>query len=432
ALEYKTCFLGGAKVNFVLFFVVDQLRSVSVDLNNDSSLLIDIPDALCERDKVKFTVHTKTTLNSFQKPDFSVSRQHEDFIWLHDTLVETEEYAGLIIPPAPPKPDFESPREKMHKLGEGEATMTKEEYTKMKQELEAEYLAVFKKTVQVHEIFLQRLSSHPNLSKDRNFQIFLEYDQDLSVRRKNAKEMFGGFFKNMVKSADEVLISGIKDVDEFFEQEKTFLLDYFSKIKDSTAKAEKMTRSHKNVADDYIHISATLNSIAADDNTKVEGRVASDQELKLTELLRYYMRDIQAAKDLLYRRARALADYENSNKALDKARLKSKDVAQAEENQKQCLLKFDKLSESGKKELTSFKGRRVVAFRKNLIEMAELEIKHAKVRSRSAVDSCAVFLCVFVCVLVYILTDVTFSNTPHANRIAKLANRPDCGAVMLL
>uniref|UniRef100_A0AAZ3QZH8 PX domain-containing protein n=1 Tax=Oncorhynchus tshawytscha TaxID=74940 RepID=A0AAZ3QZH8_ONCTS len=341
----------------------EKARSVSVDLNNDASLLIDIPDALCERDKVKFTVHTKTTLSSFQKPDFSVPRQHEDFIWLHDALVETEDYAGLIIPPAPPKPDFESPREKMHKLGEGEATMTKEEYTKMKQELEAEYLAVFKKTVQVHEVFLQRLSSHPILSKDRNFQIFLEYDQD--------------------------------EVDDFFEQEKTFLLDYSSKIKDSTARAEKMTRSHKNVADDYIHISATLNSLSVDDNTalkkhlekfadlfeklrKVEGRVASDEELKLTELLRYYMLDIQAAKDLLYRRARALADYENSNKALDKARLKSKDITQAEEHQQQCLQKFDKLSESGKRELTSFKGRRVVAFRKNLIEMAELEIKHAK------------------------------------------------------
>lgn len=44
----------------------------------------------------------------------------------------------------------------------------------------SEYLAVFKKTVQVHEVFLQRLSSHPILSKDRNFQIFLEYDQDVS------------------------------------------------------------------------------------------------------------------------------------------------------------------------------------------------------------------------------------------------------------
>lgn len=373
----------------------DKVRSVSVDLNNDASLLIDIPDALCERDKVKFTVHTKTTLSSFQKPDFSVPRQHEDFIWLHDAIVETEEYAGLIIPPAPPKPDFEGPREKMHKLGEGESSMTKEEYGKMKQELEAEYLAVFKKTVQVHEVFLQRLSSHPSFSKDRNFQIFLEYEQDLSVRRKNAKEMFGGFFKNMVKTADEVLISGVKEVDEFFEQEKTFLLDYSNKIKDSTAKAEKMTRSHKNVADDYNHISGALNSVAADNNSafkkhlekcvevfeklrKVEDRVASDQELKLTELLRYYTRDIQAAKDLLYRRARALADYENSNKALDKARLKGKDVPQAEENQKQCLQKFDRLSESGKKELTSFKARRVVAFRKNLIEMTELEIKHAK------------------------------------------------------
>uniref|UniRef100_A0A8C6NNP9 Sorting nexin n=1 Tax=Nothobranchius furzeri TaxID=105023 RepID=A0A8C6NNP9_NOTFU len=371
------------------------LRSVSVDLNNDASLVIDIPDALCERDMVKFTVHTKTTLSSFQKPDFSVPRQHEDFIWLHDTLVETEEYAGLIIPPAPPKPDFESPREKMHKLGEGEASMTKEEYAKMKQELEAEYLAVFKKTVQVHEVFLQRLSSHPVLSKDRNFQIFLEYDQDLSVRRKNAKEMFGGFFKNMVKSADEVLISGIKEVDDFFEQEKTFLLDYFSKIKDSTAKAEKMTRSHKSRRG-FLSKNANLGSVCELKNQKfeflleklsdlfeklrkVEGRVASDQELKLTELLRYYMRDIQAAKDLLYRRARALANYENSNKALDKARLKSRDIPQAEEHQQQCLQKFDRLSESAKKELTSFKGRRVMAFKKNLVEMAELEIKHAKV-----------------------------------------------------
>lgn len=32
----------------------------------------------------------------------------------------------------------------------------------------------------------------------------------LSVRRKNAKEMFGGFFKNMVKTADEVILAGIK------------------------------------------------------------------------------------------------------------------------------------------------------------------------------------------------------------------------------
>lgn len=32
-----------------------------MDLNVDPSLQIDIPDALSERDKVKFTVHTKVS-----------------------------------------------------------------------------------------------------------------------------------------------------------------------------------------------------------------------------------------------------------------------------------------------------------------------------------------------------------------------------------
>lgn len=51
--------ISASKVACFLSFISPQLRSVSVDLNNDASLLIDIPDALCERDKVKFTVHTK-------------------------------------------------------------------------------------------------------------------------------------------------------------------------------------------------------------------------------------------------------------------------------------------------------------------------------------------------------------------------------------
>lgn len=41
------------------------------------------------------------------------------------------------IPPCPPRPDFDASREKLQKLGEGEGSMTKEEFSKMKQELEA-------------------------------------------------------------------------------------------------------------------------------------------------------------------------------------------------------------------------------------------------------------------------------------------------------
>ena len=44
---------------FISIFCLSQGRSDTVDLSTDTTLLVDISDALSERDKVKFTVHTK-------------------------------------------------------------------------------------------------------------------------------------------------------------------------------------------------------------------------------------------------------------------------------------------------------------------------------------------------------------------------------------
>ncbi|XP_055988020.1 sorting nexin-32 [Sorex fumeus] len=364
----------------------------------ETSLQVEISDAVSERDKVKFTVQTKSCLPHFAQPEFRVVRQHEEFVWLHDTYVDNEEYAGLIIPPAPPRPDFEASREKLQKLGEGDGSVPREEFAKMKQELEAEYLAIFKKTVAMHERFLQRLAAHPTLHRDHNFFVFLEYGQDLSVRRKNRKEVLGGFLRNIAKSADEALITGVaglKEVDDFFEHERTFLLEYHARIRDACLRADRVMHAHKCLADDYIPISAALSSLGAQEVNqlktsflklaelferlrKLEGRVASDEDLKLSDMLRYYLRDSQAAKDLLYRRLRALADYENANRALDKARTKNREVRTAESHQQLCCQRFERLSDSAKQELMDFKSRRVSSFRKNLVELAELELKHAK------------------------------------------------------
>nr|XP_042705691.1 sorting nexin-32 isoform X2 [Chrysemys picta bellii] len=340
--------------------------SLSEELATDPSLQVEISDAVSERDKVKFTVQTKSSLPHFTRPALSVVRQHEDFVWLHDTFSENDEYAGIIIPPAPPRPDFEASREKLQRLGEGNSTLTREEFAKMKQELEGEYLAIFKKTVAMHEVFLQRLAAHPVLRRDHNFYVFLEYDQD--------------------------------EVDEFFEHERTFLLEYHARVRDTCLKADRVMRSHKSLAEDYIPISVALGSLGTQEVRqlqtsflklaelferlrKLEGRVASDEDLKLSDLLKYYMRDSQAAKDLLYRRLRALADYENANKALDRARMRNKEVKPAEAHQQLCCQRFEQLSASAKQELTDFKSRRISAFRKNLIELAELELKHAKASS---------------------------------------------------
>lgn len=376
----------------------NNIRTESVDLNSDNSLLVDISDAVSERDKVRFTVHTKTTLAVFQQRDFSVIRQHEEFIWLHDSFIDNDDYSAFLIPPAPPKPDFDASREKLQKLGEGENTMTKEEYNKMKAELEAEYLATFKKTVAMHEVFLQRIANHPTLRNDPNYKVFLEYKEDLNVRGKNKKEIVGGFFNKVTKSADEILLYGQKDIDEEFENEKLFLIEYLKKIGTSTDCADRMTRNHKNFADSYIYISSDLMSMASfeaphlekfilafsnilENARKLEGRVASDEDLKLSDTLRYYLKDSSAARDLLTRRGRALANYENANKNLDRARAKNKDVLTAENTQQIMCERFENISKVGKGELSEFRRRRVQMFKKNLTDLAELEIKHAKAKT---------------------------------------------------
>jgi sorting nexin-5/6/32 len=55
-----------------------------------------------------------------------------------------------------------------------------------------------------------------------------------------------GLFKTFNKSTDELLLSATqKDVDDTFEKEKNFLLEYHTAIKDAANKADRMARAHK-------------------------------------------------------------------------------------------------------------------------------------------------------------------------------------------
>ncbi|XP_026845011.1 sorting nexin-32 isoform X2 [Drosophila persimilis] len=362
----------------------------------ENALHVEISDALSEKEKVKFTVHTRTTLPGFAKKDNNVVRQHEEFVWLHDRIEENEDYAGYIIPPCPPRPDFDASREKLQRLGEGEGNMTKEEFKKMKSELEAEYLATFKKTVAMHEVFLRRLASHPVFRVDQHLKVFLEYDQDLCAKPRKKMAIFGGFVKSLGKTTDEILLSAtVRDVNDFFENELQFLTEYHGHLREAAIRTEKMTQRHKDVGDAHQKISNALTQLSTTEKGNVETfvaktaeiferiknletRVASDQDLKLGDTLRYYQRDSDAAKALLIRRLRCLAAYETANRNLEKARSKNKDVHAAETAQAEACEKFESMSACGKEELIGFRNRRVAAIKKSLVELSELEIKHAK------------------------------------------------------
>lgn len=307
-------------------------------------MTVDISDALSEKEKVKFTVHTCLNPNTENKKDLYVVRQHEEFIWLHDRIEENEDYAGYIIPPCPPRPDFDASREKLQRLGEGDGNMTKEEFMKMKQELEAEYLATFKKTVAMHEVFLTRLCYHPIFKNDQHLKVFLEYDQDLCAKPRKKTAIFGGFVKSLGKTTDEILLGAtVRDVNDFFENELQFLTEYNSLLKDAAVRTEKMTLKHKEIANCYQKISNALMQLSTAEKgnlesfsakgsdiyekiKNMEARVSSDQDLKLGDTLRYYQRDSNAAKALLMRRLRCLSGYETANRNLEKIRAKNRDV----------------------------------------------------------------------------------------------------------
>lgn len=463
----------------------------------DDSLLVDISDALSERDRVRFTVHTRTKLPSFAKPVMSVVRQHEEFVWLHDCLEENDQYAGYIIPPAPPRPDFDASREKLQRLGDGEPNMTKDEFAKVKQELEAEYLAIFKKTVAMHEIFLQRLAAHDKFRLDNNLKIFLEYENDLSVRCKSTKEKLAGSIQNIGKSLtdfvittsqvaattsvstssllgnhqhpssrlsrpqststlDQALRCNIKSSDtnvdntgdsasnevtqtsssmlpivggsdlisnlgrdtndtnnnnnpttagtgqemdeQYFERERLFLALYYNSIKEAATQADRVCQVQKCLADSYLNFGQNLVKLASvgvvpklllrvsdyfEQAKKIETRIASDEDLKITDTLLYYKRETAAAQDLLARRLKFMAEYETALKNVEKARQKGRTQMQyAEVIQKQAKENFVSISQLAKQELMDYKKRRVAAFKKAFTDLVELELKHLRNHSQ--------------------------------------------------
>merc|ERR1712098_442638 len=111
---------------------------------------------------------------------------------------------------------------------------------------------------------------------------------------------------------------------------------------------------------------------------RIEGRLAADEDLKLTDCMKYHCWDTTAAKDLLFRRLRCLANYEKANKELDLARTRNKDVATAESRQTEACATFEKLSNSARTELAMQKKTRVEHIRSSLEQLVELEIKQGK------------------------------------------------------
>lgn len=146
--------------------------------------------------------------------------------------------------------------------------------------LNSEYLATFKKTVAMHEVFLRRLASHPVFRVDQHLKVFLEYDQDLCAKPRKKMAIFGGFVKSLGKTTDEILLSAtVRDVNDFFENELQFLTEYHGHLREAASRTEKMTQRHKDVGDSHQKISNALTQLSTTEKGNVETFVAKAAEV---------------------------------------------------------------------------------------------------------------------------------------------------------
>ncbi|KAL1376549.1 hypothetical protein pipiens_016842 [Culex pipiens pipiens] len=141
----------------------------------------------------------------------------------------------------------------------------------MKEDLEAEYLATFTKTVAIHEVFLTQMTTHPVFRNDSHLKVFLEFDQDLCANLKKKIDVFGGLMRRIGKTTDEILLGAtVKYVNDFFEHELQFLGEYHATLKEPALRTEKITKKYKEVANAHIRFSSVLTTLSTAEHGTLE------------------------------------------------------------------------------------------------------------------------------------------------------------------
>lgn len=141
-------------------------------------------------------------------------------------------------------------------------------------------MATFKKTVAMHEVFLQRLASHSVFRNDSHLKVFLEYDQDLCAKPRKKMDLFGGLVRSIGKTTDELYLGAtVRDVNDFFENELQFLNEYHAHLKEGASRSEKMAKKHKELADSYIKISSSLFQMSSTESGTLEKFCAKTAEI---------------------------------------------------------------------------------------------------------------------------------------------------------
>ena len=325
--------------------------------------------------------YTVKTVRHYDTREFSVSRQYEDFEYLHHCLITQNQIGGIIVPPLPPRPLVEA---------KGAESKSKKQLGSSSKVLMGDD---FERDCRALEKYLKLIIGHDLLGRSDILEKFL-LEKQAQIRAKAKRGILG----KLSAAVEENRIANRRDIDDLYQRERDSAAKQATLIKECSDNFNQMVYSQQRISGAYGHLSTALNlgsslqlsnedavtcnrlfirfSEGLDDAKHGSDVDAANDENTLGFHLDLYTRYAEAVKDMLHRRTCLMVAYEDANKALGRA--KPNKVGAAEEAKITAERAFEEASDIGRKELQNYQHRRLLAFQDALNVYSEAKVKTAR------------------------------------------------------
>lgn len=338
---------------------------------------VKVTDPVKDGEVIVYTVKT-TSLEGSGK-DYSVKREYDDFEWLHHLILTQNSIMGVIVPPLPLRPvvDAKKAENKSKKtLGTDSKILMGDDFDKDCKSLEK---------------YLRLLLAHWAFGNDSNLTKFLTV-KEAPMKTKVKKGLF-----EKLSSAMESRKASHRDVDDYFQKERDKANEYAKIVTETSNNFNKMVNSNQRISCAYGHLSTALNLSAGSHNDENNTKTARllikfsevlddakhgidvdviNDENTLGFQLDLASRYTEAVKEMLYNRTCLMVEYEDANKAYQKAKPQKRQ--EAEDAKKAAEKTFEDCNEVARRELQSHSRQRLLLYSEALATFADAKVKTAR------------------------------------------------------
>lgn len=341
---------------------------------------VSVSEPVKNGDVVQYTVKTKQISDDAE--EVTVTRQYEDFEYLHHCLHMQNPHDGIIMPPLPARPVVDARDAEMKSkkyLGLTSRTLIGDELDKDCRHLEK---------------YLQLVVGHEHLGRSSCLKEFL-----LETQAPAGAAVKPGIFGKLWSVTEIARKANHADIDDYFQKVRDAANNYAASIQQSSNAFNHVIHCQQRVEVAYSELSTTLSSLTAastdhdqqqpDPNRLLakfgeaidaakhgmDAEIINDENT-LGFWLDLYARYSQNVKEMLFKRTCLMINYEDANRALDKAKPAKKSSMETAKWSAETA--FEDCSQLARRELSSYDHQRVVNLHSAVSTWAEEKIRTAR------------------------------------------------------